>query len=158
MVSHPLLHHPRDLRDGLPDDEAVASLRDRFHVVVGHHPGVRNDRHLGEPVSGHELLQHRQHGEFLGLVALELVDHQRKPPHIRQQADGDLGLQAAFLAVTRLPEPVTLIGLEIQGRHVVEQECGGAETNMGSEPRREPSTPLRVREHRQTSLERAIRR
>jgi hypothetical protein len=59
------------------------------------------------------------------------VDHQREPRLIGEQADGDLRVQAAFLGESALAEPVPGIGLEIQGRDVVEDQARQAYGGSG---------------------------
>ena len=50
-------------------------------------------------MGGLEGLDRRDDRGGLGAIALERFDHQREPARVGQQADGDLRLQAAFLAV-----------------------------------------------------------
>jgi hypothetical protein len=57
----------------------------------------------GAVVGGHECGDGRQHGSGLGHVALERVDHQREPAGIGEQADNDLRVQPALLAVMPAP-------------------------------------------------------
>ena len=64
-----------------------------------------------------------------------------EPAGISEEPDGDLRLQAAFLREPRLAEPVTLIGLEIQGGHVVEHQRRRPQPHMTGEPGRELASP-----------------
>jgi hypothetical protein len=48
------------------------------------------------------------------------AEHKGELRLVGVQADGDLGLKAAFLGEAGLAEPVILAGLEIQGADVVE--------------------------------------
>lgn len=57
-------------------------------------------------------------------LALECLDHQREPSCIGQQPDGDLRLESPLFGEPGLTEPVTLVGLEVQGRNVVEDQAG----------------------------------
>ena len=114
---------------------------DRLLVRLGDHPRVRDDRDVRQAVGGHELLDHRQHRLGLGPVPLEGGDHQREPVLAGQQADGDLRFQAAFPGEPGLTEPVTLVGLEIEGAHVVEDQAGRAEPGVRGAGRRQPLPP-----------------
>jgi hypothetical protein len=87
-------------------------------VACRDHAGVRHHGHPGQLVGGHERLQRRQHRGGRGLVPLERVHRQRKPGRIREQADGDLRVQTAFLGEPRPTEPVPGVGLELQRRDV----------------------------------------
>lgn len=104
-------------------------------------------------MGGHERLDHRQHRGGLGLVALERVDHQREPGRVGQQADGDLGLQATFLGGPGLAEPVTGVGLEVQGCHVIEQQGRRSQADMVGAQRRQPLSPRIGGVRRQAPLE-----
>jgi len=50
-------------------------------------------------MGGLEGLDRRDDRGGLGAIALKRFNHQREPARVGQQADGDLRLQAAFLAV-----------------------------------------------------------
>ncbi|HJY59889.1 MAG TPA: hypothetical protein VJ418_26225, partial [Streptosporangiaceae bacterium] len=56
----------------------------------------------------------------LGLVALEQVHFQREPGGGGEQPDGDLRIDAVFLAHPDLAQLVLTLDLEVQGRDVVE--------------------------------------
>ncbi len=58
----------------------------------------------------------------LGLVPLEAADLEREAPPVDQQADHDLRIDPAFLGVADLAQPVLVLGLEVERRHVVEHE------------------------------------
>ena len=127
-------------------------------VRLAHHARVRDDRHVGQVVRGHERLDDRQHGLGLGLVALEGADHEREPVAASEQADGDLRLQPPFLGEPALAEPVTLIGLEIQSGDVVEDQAGRAQPGMRGTRSGDLLPPRVLRIGRQPPLERGIRR
>ena len=65
-------------------------------------------------------------GGRLGGVALEAADFQREPGPVHQQADHDLRVDAAFLGVADLAQLVFVLGLEVQRRHVIEQQAQAA--------------------------------
>jgi hypothetical protein len=117
VLAPPLLHDIGDVRDLPAEDERQARGLDLFLVGLAHHPGVGDDRHVRQAVSGHERLDDRQHGLGLGLVPLERRHHQREPALVRQQPDGDLRLQAALRGEPALAEPIALVSLEIQRGH-----------------------------------------
>jgi len=71
-------------------------------------------------VGGHELLDDRQHGLGLGLVALKGRHHEREAVGAGEQADGDLRFQPPLLRIAALAEPVALIGLEEQRADVIQ--------------------------------------
>ena len=109
----------------------------------------------GQLVGGHELLDDRQHGLGLGLVALEGGDHEREPVLPGQQADGDLRLQPPLLGEPGLAEPVALVGLEVERGHVVKDQAGRAEPGVRGAGRRQPLPPLLLRIGRQAPLRRS---
>jgi len=74
-------------------------------------------------VAGREGGDDRHQGGGLGGVALETADLQRKSGAVDQQADDDLRVDAPFLGIADLTQLVFVLGLEIQGRHVVEQQA-----------------------------------
>ena len=51
------------------------------------------------------------------------ADLQREPGAVDQQADHDLRIDATFLRIADLAQVVFVFGLEIQRRHVVEQQA-----------------------------------
>ena len=94
----------------------------------------------------------------LGLVAFERLDHQRESGRVGEQPDGDLRLEPSFLGEPRLAEPVTAIGLEVQRRHVIQDQGCRSERRVRSARRRELLPPLRLGIHGQAALQRPIRR
>jgi hypothetical protein len=147
-----------NLRDPLADDVAKPGLGERLEVDIRQHAGVGDDGDLRQLVGGHERLQHRQHGAGLGLVALERVHHQREPARVGEQADGDLWFQASLLAEPGFAEPVTLVGLEVQGADVVEHQRRRPQADVLGTRRRQPLAPLVGGVHRQPPGDRAIGR
>jgi hypothetical protein len=126
VVPAPFVDDVGDVTDPVAQDEPQPGGLDRLLVRLGQHPGVGDDRDVGEPVRGHERLQRGQHGGRLGLVPLEGLHRQRKPARVGEQADGDLRVQPAFLGEPRLPKPVTDVGLEVERGDVVEHQTGRA--------------------------------
>ena len=91
----------------------------------------------------HEVVDHRDHGGGLGLVALEGPGPQGEPGLVGEQPHGDLRLQASFLGEARLAEAVGLVGLEVQGRHVEQDQRGPADTGAsGQRTRQAPGEVL----------------
>jgi hypothetical protein len=95
---------------------------DRFLVRLGDHASIRDDRDVGEPSGGHELIDDGQHGLGLGLVALERADHEREAVLPGEQPDGDLRFQAPLLGEPGLAESVARVGLEVERADVVKHE------------------------------------
>src|SRR5690606_39361013 len=77
---------------------------------------------LFRSVRGHERGDRRDHRLGLGLVAFERLDHQREPGCVGEQPDRDLQLQPTFLREPGFTEPVTAVGLEVQGGDVVDRK------------------------------------
>jgi hypothetical protein len=75
----PLGDHIGNVGDALAEDERQPGRLDLFLVRLAHHPRISHDRDVGQLMSGHERLDHRQHDLSLGLVPLERGDHQREP-------------------------------------------------------------------------------
>jgi hypothetical protein len=67
--------------------------------------------------------QHRDQSLGLGLVALEQVHFQRESGGGGEQPDGDLRVDAVFLAHPDLAQLVLTFGLEVQRRHVIQHDC-----------------------------------
>jgi hypothetical protein len=158
MVAPPPLHHVRHVRDLRAEDERQPGSLDRLLVRLRHHPRMRHDRHVGELERSHERGDDRQHGLGLRLVAFKGGHHEREPAVIGEQADGDLRLEPAFLGEPALPEPVSGIGLEMQGGYVIQHQAGRAQPRMRGARRRQPLPPPSPRIHRQAAVNRGIRR
>ena len=158
MVTPPLRHLVGHIRDPGTDDEGQPGVFEVFAVGLRHHPGVGDHRHPGQAVCGLEGFDHRHQRLGLGGVAVEGVDLQREPAHIGQQPDGDLRLQPAFLGEPGLAEPVTLVGLEVQGGDVVEHQGGRAEPDLVGTRRGQPLPPLGLGIDGQPPFDRRIRR
>ncbi len=122
VLALPLLHHIGHLGDLHAEDERQPGVLNRLLVRVGDHAGVRDDGDIGQLVGFHERLDDREHRLGLGLVSLEGLDRQGEPGGVGEQADGDLRLQPAFLGEPWLPEPIAGVGLEVQGRHVIQDQ------------------------------------
>ena len=69
-----------------------------------------------------ELLDDRQDRGGLGLVALEAPHLQREPGTVHEQPHDDLRVHAPFLGVADLAKFVLLLGLEVEGGHVVQDQ------------------------------------
>ena len=158
VLPAPLLDDIRDVRDLHAEDERQARGLDRLLVRLGDHARVRDHGDIRQVVGGHELLDHRQHRLGLGPVALEGRDHEREPVLAGEQADRDLGLQAALLGEPGLAEPVALAGLEVERGHVVEDQAGRPEPGVRGAGFRQPLPPLLLRIGRQAPLDRRVRR
>jgi hypothetical protein len=85
-------------------------------------PASATDDQVGQAVAGLERGDDRQDRGGLGLVALEAADLQREAAPVDQEPDHDLRVDAAFLGVADLAQVVLLLGLEVQGGHVVEAQ------------------------------------
>src|SRR5215472_17549833 len=86
------------------------------------------------------------------------ADHQREAVLAGEQAYGDLRLEPPLLRITRLAEPVALIGLDIQGADVVEDQARPAQPGVRG-ARRGQLPPERVLGiDGKAALERGIRR
>jgi hypothetical protein len=104
-----------------------------------------------------EGLEHGQHRGGLGLVAFERVDHQRESGAVGEQPDRDLGFEAAFLGEPGLAEPVTGVGLEVQGGHLVQHQGGRTQRRVLRAGGRELGPPRWGRIDRQPPLECGVR-
>ena len=71
------------------------------------------------------------------------------PSGAGEQADGDLRLQPPLLGEPALPEPVSRIGLEIQGGHVVEHQARRAQPRVRGAGRGDLLPPRVLRERAQ---------
>ena len=132
----PFAHHIGQIRDAGTEDERQPRGLQRDLVGFGDHPGIGDHGHVGELVGGLERVDDRHHRGGLGLVALERRDGQRESGGVGEQAEGDLRVQTAFLGKSRLTEPVTGIGLEVQCAHVVEHQAGRSQLRRA--PRMRP--------------------
>jgi hypothetical protein len=74
------------------------------------------------PVPGLEPPDDRQDRELLCLVPLEAADFQGEPVPAGEQPDHDLRAGPPFLAVADLPQGVLVLGLEVQRRHVIQDQ------------------------------------
>ena len=72
---------------------------------------ISHHRYLRQGVSDLERLERRDDRGRLRTVTLKRLHHQREPPRVGQQPDGDLEFHATFLAVSGFPEPVPDISL-----------------------------------------------
>jgi hypothetical protein len=91
-------------------------------------------------------------------VPLKGGHHQREAVLAGEQSDGDLRLQAAFLRVPRLAEPITFVGLEVQGGHVEEHQARRSQPGVCGAGHRNPPPPGILRIHRQAPLHGPVRR
>jgi hypothetical protein len=109
----------RRLADLRADDEPEPGLLQREQVRRRQHPRVGDHDDLpGRGVGIVELVEDRDEGLGLGLVALEQVHRQREPSAVGEQPDRDLRVDSAFLGHADLAQPVLAWGLEVQGGHV----------------------------------------
>ena len=99
MGVHPVAHDVGNVGDLLPHDEPQPRPGQGAQVPIRQHARVGDHGHLGELMGGLEGLDRRDDRGGLGAIALKRFNHQREPARVGQQADGDLRLQAAFLAV-----------------------------------------------------------
>jgi len=113
----PLVDLVGHLRYAHAEDERQPRVPDRPPVRIGDHSRIRDHCDVGQPVRGHERLNHPEDGLGLGPVAFERLDHQRKPGSVGQQPDGDPWIQRPFLGEPRLSKPVPGVGLEVQRGH-----------------------------------------
>ena len=107
------------IREPTMNRRCAASSSARF---VAEHPGVGDHDHVGQIVALLEGLDDRQDRGGFGFVAFEAADLQREPGTVDQQPDHDLRIDAAFLGIADLAQPVFLLSLEIQRRDVVEHQ------------------------------------
>jgi hypothetical protein len=93
-------------------------------VQVGgrEHAGVGDHDHGLEPVAGLELPDHRQDRVLLGLVSLVAADLEGEPVPVDEQPDHDLRVDPALFRIADLAQGVLVLGLEVQRRHVVQDE------------------------------------
>ncbi len=94
----------------------VGQVRGRQHARVGDHD------HGLDPVPGLELPDDRQDRELLRLAPLEAADLEGEAVPVDEQPDHDLRVYPPFLAVADLPQGVLALGLEVQRRHVIQDQ------------------------------------
>lgn len=104
------------------DDEVQVRFIQCLQVRGGEHAGVSRDDHVGDLVTGLEVLDDRDHRAGLGQVPLETADIEREPGAVHEQPDHDLGIHATFLGEPDLAELVFLLRFEIQSCDVVEEQ------------------------------------
>ena len=80
-----------------------------------------NDEVL-DTVGGLEGLHDGDDRGGLSLVALPAADLERKTMTVDQQAHDDLGVDPPLLGVADLAQVVLLLGLEVQGGHVIQAQ------------------------------------
>jgi hypothetical protein len=149
-----LVGHVGELR---AEDERQPRRLDRASVGLRDHPGVRDHGHVGQLMRLLERGDRRDHRVRLGLVALERLDHQREPGRVGQQAYGDLRLEPALFRVARLAEPVALIGLEVERRHVMQDQRCRTQRRVLRARGCKVLPPRRLGVNRQPPLERRVR-
>lgn len=116
MRVHPLSNDVRDLGDLLAHDEPQPRPGQCPKVAIRQHARIRGHGHIRKPVRGLECLGRRDDRGRFRLVALERLHHQWEPTRIRQQADGDPGLQSSLFVVPGLAGPVPGISLKVERR------------------------------------------
>jgi hypothetical protein len=110
------------LGDPRADDEPQPGLVQVIEVGGREHAGVGDLDHGLDPVPGLELTDHRQDRVLLGLVPLVAADLQGEPVPVHQQPDHDLRVNPPFFRIADLAQGVLVLGLEVQGRHVVQAQ------------------------------------
>ncbi len=112
------------LRHPGADDELQAGLVESGEIRRRQHAGVGGDDHLHalEVVPGLELTHHGDQGVGFGLVAFETGDLQWEPGAVDEQPDHDLWIDPALFGVADLAQVVFLLGLEVQGGHIEQQQ------------------------------------
>ena len=108
-------------------------------------------------MGGHERGACRPHRRGLGRVALERVHHQREPGGVGEQADHNLRIQAALFGEPGLAEPITGVGLEVEGGHVIKDQAGRAQPGMRPAGRRQRLPPRLGGKHRQAAVHCSVR-
>ena len=154
----PFAHHIGQVRNAGTEDVGQPRGLQRHLVGFRDHPGISDHGHVGELMCGLEGVDDRHHRGGLGLVALERRDVEREPGGVGEQAQGDLRVQTAFLRESRLAEPVTGIGLEVQCAHVIEHQAGRSQLGMCRARGRKRLPEFGFGEDRQPPLERPIGR
>jgi hypothetical protein len=114
------------LGDPGADDEPEPGVLQVVQVRRRGHPGVSDHDHVSYAMALRERAQHRDQGGGLGLVALEQVHLEREAARVRQEPGLDLRAGTALLAHPNLAQLVLVVALEVQRRHVVEHQGGGA--------------------------------
>lgn len=112
----------RGLGPARTDDEPQVSVVQLAQVGRGEHAGIGDHDHVRETVPGLELADDRQDRLRLYLVPLEAADLQREPSTVDQQPDDDLRIDPPFLREAYFAQLIFLLGLEVEGGDVVEDQ------------------------------------
>lgn len=99
-------------------------------VRRGEHARISNDGDFIELVGLLESCDHRQHRVGFCRVASKRAHMQWKPSGISKQPDKDLRLEAALFGKPGFAKLIRSIGFEVQGGHVVQDECAWPDTCM----------------------------
>ena len=107
------------------DDEGAARLVQGGQVRVGEHAGVSHHHQVRgvQAVRVEKLLDHGDDRLGLGVVSFPAPHLEGESGAVHQHPDRHLGVDAALLGESDPPEVVLLLGLEVQGGHVVHQEA-----------------------------------
>ena len=124
-------------------DEAHARLIQGRQIGGRQHAGVRHDHQVLDPGRAHELPDDRHDGGRFGPVALPTADPQGEAAPVHQQTHDDLRIDPALLGVADPAQVVLLVGLEVQGGHVVQAQAQvTAPGDAGQTGRRDPGAPV----------------
>ena len=110
------------LGDPRADDEPQPGVVQVVQVGGRQHAGVGDHDHALDPVPRLELPDHRQDRVLLRLVPLIAADLQGEPVPVHQQPDHDLRVHPPFFRVADLAQVVLVLGLEVQRRHVIQDQ------------------------------------
>ena len=142
------------MRDLHAEDERQARGLDLFLIGLAHHPGVGDDRHVRQAMSGRERLDDREYWSRScsprtpGTISGNPLWSVRSPMVI-------CGSRLRPLE-SALAEPIALVSLEIQRGHVVKDQAGRVEPGMGGAGSRDVLPPRRLRIGGLAALERGI--
>jgi hypothetical protein len=110
------------------DDELQPGLVQRCEIGRGQHPGVGGDDHLDpvEVVTGLELPHDLPQSCESRPNCPRSIRSRAGNGAIHQQPDNDLRVDSSFFRVPDFPQVIFLFCLEVQGRHVVQQQAQAA--------------------------------
>ena len=124
LPKYPVLYLPALVPDlGSYDVPVAVRLKVRYVVPV-HQPRVGNHDEVLRLIFPDELRHHRQHRVPLVLVPLVYAVGQRIASDADEKPEDDLGVPVApLLGEARPAQIILVVRLEIEGRHIVEQDA-----------------------------------
>ena len=132
LFQNSLLHLIRLIPDSRTKDVAILSSSERGDILVGQQPRIRNDNGFLKSIRFLDSPKHWEESLTLKRIALEDVISDGKSSFTYEEPQHDLGmLELAVFAEADLPKVILVLGLEVDGGHVVEHHGDRAEDALG---------------------------